>query len=306
MATSRNSTVLAEPPKFVSILHPMKFLHAAAASLCLLASAGRARAIELHGDRSSPFDLEVKGTSVGVPEGTSRYARWSDIRALPVTKLTLSGEFLKGPEVLTVVFLSDLMTALHATQEADLLLATCNDGYVGIYTGDFIGKYRPFLVLEIDGKGPKDWPPKGLDFNPAPYVITVSTDLIPTSAQFMDIEHKKPWAVVTIEVASHADKFRGIYSGKWASLSPSAQAGRKIWVNSCASCHSGPDDTFGGGKAQRPFQVIAAYARYDRPFFTKYVRNPQSLVASAKMEAHPHYTDGNFTDLITFITADGK
>jgi len=284
----------------------MKFLHAAAASLCMIALAGTARAFELHGDRSSPFDLEVKGTLPGVPPGTSRYVRWGDLRALPVTKLTLAGEFLKGPEVLTVVFLSDLMKELAVTPDTDLLLATCDDGYVGIYLGDFIAKYRPFLVLEIDGKGPKDWPPKGLDFNPAPYVITVSAELVPASAQFMDIEHKKPWAVTTIEVASHSDKFKGFYSGKWASLSPSAQAGRQIWVNSCASCHSGPEGTFGGTKAQRPFQVLAAYAAYDRDFFEKYVRDPKSLVASAKMEAHPHYTDANFADLIAFITADGK
>jgi cytochrome c2 len=287
-------------------LTAMKLLHAAAASLCLMTIAGNARAIELHGDRSSPFDLEVRGTLPSVPQGASRYVRWGDLRALPVTKLTLSGEFLKGPEVLTVIFLSDLMKALEVTPETDLLLATCDDGYVGIYTGDFIAKYRPFLVLEIDGKGPKDWPPKGLDFNPAPYVITVSADLVPASNQFMDVEHKKPWAVTTIEVASYSDKFKGFYSGKWASLSASAQAGRQIWINSCASCHGGPEGTFGGTKAQRPFQVIAAYAGYDQPFFTKYVRNPQSLVPSAKMEAHPHYTDANFADLIAFITAAGK
>ncbi|HZZ18769.1 MAG TPA: cytochrome c [Opitutaceae bacterium] len=284
----------------------MKLLHAAAASLCILAAAGTSRAIDLHGERASPFDLEIKGTLSGVPQGASRYVRWEDIRALPSSKVTLDGEFLKGPEVLTVVFLSDLLGALPATSQTNLVLATCDDGYVGIYTADFISRYRPFLVLEIDGKGPQDWPPKGLDFNPAPYVITVSAELVPDVVKFMDIEHKKPWAVTTIEVANYGAKFMGFYSGKWAALSPSAKAGREIWVNSCASCHGGPEGTFGGAKAQRPFQVLAAYAAFDRPFFVKYVRDPKSLVASAKMEAHPHYTDANFADLIAFITADGK
>lgn len=284
----------------------MKFLHGAAASLCMAALALSAQALELHGDRSSPFDLEVKGTLEGVPPGASRFVRWEDIRALPVSKVTLSGEFLKGPEVLTVVFLSDFLKALPASPQTDLLLATCDDGYVGLYKSDFISRYRPFLVLEIDGKGPKDWPPKGLDFNPAPYVITVSSGLVPEVDSFMDVEHKKPWAVVTVELANYSDKFRAFYSGKWASLSDSAKRGRDIWVNSCASCHSGPDGTFGGLKAQRPFEVLAAYAGYDPAFFMKYVRDPKSLVPSAKMEAHPHYNDANFSDLIAFITADKK
>jgi cytochrome c2 len=280
----------------------MKLLHAAAAALCVLAGAESAQALELHDVRSSPFDLVVKGTMAG---GT-RYARWSDIHALPTSKVTVSAEFLKGPEVLTVVFLSDIMKALPLSPDTDLLLATCGDGYAGIYTADFISKYRPFLVLEIDGKGPDKWPPPGLEFNPAPYVITVSSDLVPAVLGFKDLEHKKPWAVTEIEVANYATQFRGFYSGKWSSLSPSGQAGRQIWVNSCASCHSGPQGAFGGTKAQRPFQVLAAYAGYDRDFFVKYVRDPKSLVESAKMEAHPHYTDANMADLIEFITAGQK
>jgi cytochrome c2 len=42
---------------------------------------------------------------------------------------------------------------------------------------------------------------------------------------------------------------------------------------------------------------------FDRPFFMEYVRDPKSLVHSARMEAHPHYTDAQFSDLIEFISA---
>jgi cytochrome c2 len=280
----------------------MKLLHAAAAAFFIIAGAGNARALELHDTRSSPFDLEVRGTLAG---GT-RYARWGDIRALPTSKVTVAEEFLKGPEVLTVVFVADLMKALPLAPGTDLLLATCGDGYAGIYTADFISRFRPFLVLEIDGKGPEKWPPPGLEFNPAPYVITVSSDLAPEVKGFMDLEHKKPWAVTGVEAGSYATQFRGFYTGKWSSLSASGEAGRQIWINSCASCHSGPQGVFGGTKAQRPFQVIAAYAGFDRDFFVKYVRNPKALVESAKMEAHPHYTDANMADLIEFITAGQK
>jgi cytochrome c2 len=280
----------------------MKLLHAAA--LFILAGAGQARALELHAERSSPYDLAVKGALSGVPAGAVRYARWQDLRALPTSQLTLDGEFVKGTEALTVVFLADLWRALPVAAGTDTLFARCAvDGYAAVYTADFISKYRPFLVLEIDGKGPKDWPPPGLDYNPGPYIITVSAELVPAVAHFLDVEHKKPWSVSSIEVGSFADRFRGITSGKWAALSPEATAGREIWVNSCASCHAGPGATFGGTKADRPFQVIAAYAGFDRPFFMKYVRDPKSLVASAKMEAHPWYTDQQLQDLIAFITA---
>jgi cytochrome c2 len=104
-------------------------------------------------------------------------------------------------------------------------------------------------------------------------------------------------------VAAYGDRFKGMYSGKWASLPPRARAGREIWVNSCASCHSGPKASFGGTKADRPFEVIAAYAEFDRPFFMKYVRDPKGLVASAKMEPHPWYTDPQLGDLVSFIAA---
>jgi cytochrome c2 len=277
--------------------------HSLAAALCFFAGAAQMSALDLHTQRSSAYDLVVKGSLLGVPAGEVRFARWSELSALPQSKLTLDGEFVKGPEVLTVVYLADLWKALPTAAGADTLLANCNDGYASVYTSDFIATYRPFLVLEIDGKGPKDWPPAGLEYNPGPYVITVSAAIAPSILHFLDPEHKKPWGVTSVEVTTFADKFKGSYSGKWASLSPEAASGRTIWVNSCASCHGGPQGTFGGTKADRPFEVVAAYAEFDRPFFMSYVRDPKSLVASAKMEAHPWYTDQQLLDLVAFITA---
>ena len=281
----------------------MRLRPSTAALLLAVAAAGPASALDLHSDRGSPYDLAVKGSLAGVPAGESRYARWPDLRALPTTVLKLDGEFVKGPQALTVVFLSDLWKALPVAPGADTILATCADGYASVYTPTFISQYRPFLVLEINGKGPGDWPPEGLDFNPGPYVITVSAELVPAAAKYRDLEHKKPWGVTTLEIASYAERYGSAYSGRWAVLSPSAADGREIWVNSCASCHEGPSGIFGGTKAARPFQVIAAYAGYDRTFFVKYVRDPKSLVRCAKMEPHPHYTDAELSGLIEFISA---
>jgi cytochrome c2 len=281
----------------------MKKRLVALAAVLLLACAGRAPALELHAKRDSPFDLGLTGMLAGVPSGEARYARWSDLRSLPTSKLAMDGEFVEGPQELTVVFLDDLWKALPVAPGADTLLATCADGYASVFTSEFISRYRPFLVLEINGKGPVDWPPPGLDYNPGPFVITVSAKLVPAAATYRDLEHKKPWGVTTLEVASFAERYKAVYSGRWASLAPAAQDGREVWVNSCASCHQGPAGIFGGSKAGRPFEVIAAYARYDRAFFVKYVRDPKSLVPCAKMEPHPKYTDNELSNLILFITS---
>jgi cytochrome c2 len=298
--------VLAAQALFLLLNRPMKYRQMTVAALLLLAAAGPARALELHAERSSPYDLALTGMLSGVPAGESRYARWADLRALPSTRLRMNGEFVDGPQELTVVFLDDLWKALPIIPGADCVLATCADGYASVFTSEFISKYRPFLVLEINGKGPRDWPPPGLAFNPGPFVITVSSDLVPAVAGYRDIEHKKPWGVTSLEIASYAERYRAIYSGKWADLPPGARDGREIWVNSCASCHQGPGGIFGGTKADRPFQVIAAYAGYDRAYFIRYVRDPKSLVPCAKMEPHPKYVDNDLSDLIAFITSGQK
>jgi cytochrome c2 len=281
----------------------MKNRVVAIAALFMLGGAVPARALELHAERTSPNDLSFTGRLVGVPAGTARYARWSDLRSLPTSTLRMNGEFIDGPQEVTVVFLDDLWKALPIGAGADSLLATCADGYASVFTSDFISRYRPFLVLEINGKGPKDWPPPGLEFNPGPFVITVSAALVPAAARYRDLEHKKPWGVTTLEVASYAERFGPIYSGPWASLTPAARDGREVWVNSCASCHQGPSGIFGGSKAARPFEVLAAYAGHDRAYFMKYVRDPKSLVPCAKMEPHPGYTDYELSNLIAFITS---
>jgi cytochrome c2 len=274
--------------------------------LVLPLAARAAPALELHRDRASPWDLAISGKLTGVPAGETRFVRWAELRKLPVTKLFLSGEFVPGEQQLTTVTLADVWSALPCASGADTILATCGDGYTAIYQKEFVAKYRPFVVLEINGDGPEKWPPAGLQFNPGPYVITVSAAVMPGVERLLDVGHKKPWAVVSLEVANFRERERDAFVGKWAQLSPSAEAGREIWINSCASCHRGPGNMFGGTKAERPFEVLAAHAAFNEGYFRKYVREPRSVMPGARMEAHPHYTDAQLDDLVAFITADGK
>lgn len=265
-----------------------------------------AAAVDLHRQRSSPFDLAVTGRLTGVAAGETRFVRWADLRALPTVTVKLTGEFVPGEQQVTIAYLSDLWAALPLAADADTVLATCADGYASVFRAATFADIRPFLILEIDGQGPEKWPPPGLNFNPAPYVISVATAVAPAVARLLDANHKRPWAVTTLEIARYEARFAGFFSGRWGALSPRATAGREIWINSCASCHSGPPGTFGGTKSDRHFDVLATHAARNPDYFRVYVRDPQGFVAIAKMDAHPHYTDVQLDALIAFVTADGK
>jgi len=262
--------------------------------------------LELHAERQAPTDLAVGGRLAGVPAGEVRFIRWSELASLPAKQLRLTGEFLPGEQVVTGLFLTDLWSALAVTADADALLATCNDGYTSVYRTAFIRTYRPFLVLAINGLPPEHWPPPGLNFNPGPYVISVSAEVVPAVAQLLDAGHKRPWGVTHLEVARFSDCAAGIFQGRWANPSDRASAGREIWINSCASCHQGPPDTFGGTKSDRSFEVLAAQAKLNTAYFKSYIRDPRSFVSTAKMEPHPHYTDAQLDALVAFVTGEVK
>jgi hypothetical protein len=260
--------------------------------------------LPLQAERSSRFDLAVTGALTGVPDGARRYVRYADLCALPTTKLLISDEFVQGSQEVTVVFLSDLWQAMPVQPAADCLLATCQDEYASVFRREFIATYRPFLVLKINGAGPDQWSGHGPASDPGPYAITVSSALVPAANNFLSLEHKKPWGVVTLEFARYAEKFHDAYDGRWATLSPRAAAGRELWVNACASCHPGPGRTFSGTKSHQAFAILAAIVRGDPALFRQYVRQPTSVSVDAKMEEHGYFTGEQLQELIAFITAE--
>jgi cytochrome c2 len=276
-----------------------------AALALLFASVARA-ALPLLEQPSSPYDLAVSGELSGVPHGAVRYVRWSDLRSLSTTVLPMDGEFVPGGQEVTVVFLGDLWKALPVSPGADCMLATCVDRYASVFTSAFLARYRPFLVLEINGTGPDKWPPKGLDYNPGPYAITVSDRIAPAASGYLDLSHKKPWGVSGIEIAEYSRRFSDAYRGRWAALSERAAAGREIWINACDSCHLGPGRIFSGNQSRQAFAVLSAIARGDPALFRKYVRDPKSVISTAKMEPHPHYSDAQLDSIIAFVEAEQR
>lgn len=271
--------------------------------LLLCSLAVRAGSLALLPGPGGSYDLRISGLLAGAPAGTPLHVPRAALWALPKTDVDVTGEFGTQAKVAKVVLLEDLLKALPLAPGADLVLADCKDGYMGVYPLDFIRRYHPFLILQLDGIGPEGWPPPGLRYNPGPYVATVSEHLAPGVGAFRDVEHKKPWGVIGLRVTSRAAAFGGFTRGRWASLPPAAADGREIWIHSCASCHPGPDGVAGGTKSGLPFAVPVAVAGGNAAFFRQYVRNPTSLNPAAKMEPHPHYTDAELGELIAFLTA---
>lgn len=249
----------------------------------------------------APFDLPISGMIANGPKGATMHLSRASLMELPSTTVDVTGEFGTTARKARAVFLADLVNALPLSPDADLLIAECSDGYISVYPISFIRRYRPFLVLEIDGKGPQDWPPPGLADNPGPYAITVSDKVVPGASAVRDVGHKEPWGVVALRFTSVTESFGGLFRGRWASAGPSERSGREIWIHSCASCHPGPDGVAGGTKSGRPFAVVEAFAGADAKFFRQYVRNPVSLMPGAKMEPHPRYTDAELDELISFL-----
>jgi cytochrome c2 len=297
---------LLDPTAIMRSLRPWHRLGRLGLALALCAFAHARAMLPLQTERTSRFDLEVTGTLVGAPDGARRYVRYADLCALPTTKLLLSDEFIQGRQEVTVVFLSDFWKAMPVPPDADCLLATCQDEYASVFRREFIAAYRPFFVLKINGAGPDQWSGHGPASDPGPYAITVSTPLVPAAGGFLSLEHKKPWGVVTVEFARYAEKFHDAYAGRWASLSTRAAAGRELWVNACASCHPGPGRTFSGTKSHQAFAILTAIARGDPALFRRYVRQPTSVSADAKMEEHGYFTDDQLQAIIAFITAEQR
>ncbi len=257
--------------------------------------------LRLAAERRAATDLAVTGLMPDAPRGSTRYLAWADLAALPRTRLKIAGEFGPGEREVAVVFLADFWAALPRDKSSDTLLATCADGYASVFRADFIRDYRPFLVVEIDGRGPGEWPPPGLKMNPGPYVIGVSAAVVPAVADLVDAGHKRPWRITGLEIARFSERFAGFYRGPWARPSAAVVAGRELWLGACASCHTGPADTFGGTKGDRPFELMAAHAAHNAPYLTLYVRNPTDFVPTAKMQPHPHYSDRQLDELVAFL-----
>ncbi len=267
------------------------------------ARAGVAVGLTLGAERGASYDLEIVGGLEGVTAGESRFVTWAELRALPARTITLEGEFVPGLQEVTIVDLATVWERLPVAAGRDAVLAWCTDGYMAVFRAAEVAALRPFVVLEINGRGPEFWPPEGLGFNPGPYVISVDETVSAAVRELVSEANKKPWGVARLEFVTYADAFGPVLT---AILPHEAEAGRKLWINVCASCHTGPEGVAGGTKGARPFLVLAAHAEFNADYFARYVRDPKSINPAAVMEAHGHLNAGHIEALRQFVMAMRK
>ena len=112
--------------------------------------------------------------------------------------------------------------------------------------------------------------------------------------------HKQPWGVESIELVAFDSYFSVFFDGNLAELSTLEAHGKQLWMESCMSCHIGPDNATGGTKSGRPFQLITAHADESR-FFKRFIRNPKGFNPAAVMEAKPDFSDEEVVALTAFL-----
>ncbi|MCH2156326.1 MAG: cytochrome c [Opitutales bacterium] len=227
-------------------------------------------------------------------------------------KLTLSYEFVAGLEAkelnlhqppyfnhakLKVVPMEALWKSVAGAEEKDTLLAWCWDGYLSHFSRDFSKEKEAFIVVEINGVKPSNWK-ESFDVDPGPFFFSFDDQAHPG---VLGSGHKMPWGVTEIEFVNYAERFEPYYSGKFTELSHQGEIGRKYWMVSCISCHSGPAGTIGGSRAMRPFEILAAHAIHNSEYFINYTINPQSFNPNSKMSAVTYFSEEQLTDLIAFM-----
>ncbi len=263
-----------------------------------------AKELPISKQRIADTDLEISGLVKGLQDGELGYIAHAGLLTLPTETLSLKLDFYLEPAFeVTVVFMDDVLAALPLEESADTALVHCGDDYLSLFTESFRAEYKPFFVLQIEGRNPPDWPETLNEQYLGPYYVSVSEEIVPAYAELFDGWSKRPWGATEMEIVNFDDTYAPLYNGAFADLSDSAQEGREIYLNNCMSCHRWDDGRFGGGTSNRVFTVLASTAVYNNDYFKDFVRNPSKYKKGVYMPAHPNYTDAHFEMLTDFFSA---
>ncbi|MGB0370639.1 MAG: c-type cytochrome [Opitutales bacterium] len=249
---------------------------------------------------SGSKEVDGVGEAPLVISGMGDEVSWSyeKVSSLPSEQFTFDeGSYFSGQTV-KIVRLSELWKAVDPGESADTMTAYCKDKYFSVYTRDWVDTYKPFIIIEVEGKAPREW--TGTVKNAAPYFI--SFDLEEGMPPYQHASHKRPWGVESVTFGNYSEMFSVFYEEPFADLKGPALEGRDVWINSCASCHEAPGNGIGGHKAVRPWEVLAVHAKMNVQYFKKYVHDPKSLNPAAQMEPHPHITEAQLNALVAFLT----
>ena len=270
------------------------------AMLCVCST--RSAGALLRAARESPSDLEVGGDLAGSPRGTVRYIAREDLLMLPQVSYTVTDDpNFKGlgPTRVSGVLLEELAKRF-AAPGADLVVAICDDKYRANYPHDYRAAHHPLLVLEINGKGPSEWPmDEGSDMGP--YLIS-QPNFTPRFKVLSHVEEMQiPWGVVRIDFRNERQVFGAIAPRGPHARDPAVQDGYRIAKENCFRCHNAGDE--GGQKAGVTWTVISAIAAGSPDFFAAYVRDPKSRSPQAQMPGNPEYDVATLGALASYFRA---
>jgi mono/diheme cytochrome c family protein len=256
----------------------------------------------LHGDRSSPSDLEVGGNLAGLPPGTSRYITRDQLLALPQQTYTVTGDpNFAGATRIRGVLLEELVRHLGAVKGSDLVIALSRDQYRAHYPRAYMEAHHPLLVLTVNGRPPADWPKdrEGHGSDMGPYMVS-HPDFTPSFRVLAhDDEAQIPWGVVRIEFRDEMAVFGSIAPRGPHAADPAVQSGYRIAQQNCFRCHN--MGLNGGQKAGHPWIVLSAWATASPEYFAAYVRDPQSKNPQAQMPGNPGYNDATLRALADYF-----
>jgi mono/diheme cytochrome c family protein len=259
------------------------------------------RVAELHAARGSPTDLEVGGELAGLPPGTTRYVTREELLALPQVTYTVTDDSnFSGRTKVSGVPLEELIRALGGAPDSDLVVAICSDGYRANYPRGYIAAHRPLLVLEVNGKGPADWPKDAEHGNDmGPYMIS-HPEFIASFKGFAHADEPQiPWGVIRLEFRDERAVFGAIAPDGPRAHNAAVQAGYRIAQQNCFHCHNAGDQ--GGQKSGVTWAVLSALAASSPEFFREYVRNPRSKSPQAQMPGNPQYDDRTLRALTAYF-----
>jgi mono/diheme cytochrome c family protein len=263
--------------------------------------------------RSSPLDLEVAGELRGVPAGSTRYVTRADLLALPQVNAHIADDpNFARPVRIEGVQLEELAKRLAAGGESALVVAICSDLYHAHYPRAYRSAHHPVLVLTINGKGPVDWPNNSEDpgMGLGPFLISHAKFAPSLRVLSHADEPQIPWGVMRLEFRDEKEVFGAIAPRGPHANDELVKAGYRIAEQNCLRCHNMGDE--GGPKAERPWEVIAAWASASPQRFASYIRTPQTVNPKAEMPAFPEYDDATIAALRAYFTtfadaaADGK
>lgn len=277
---------------------------AAILSLCSLILIAQARSGSslLQDARRGPLDLEVGGAIPGVADGGTRYVSYDDLLKLPQVDHTISDDTnLPGNTKISGVSLDELARSLGVSPDANLVVAICYDKYRASYSKEYLAHHHPLLVLKVNGGSQAQWPRNHKGEALGPYLISHPKFTPSFRILSHDDEPLIPFGITRIEFRNEA-KVLGVIMprGTYAPNSP-VMAGYKIAQQNCYRCHNmGPE---GGQMAERPWQVLAAWATADPQYFKSYIRNPQASRPTNKMPGNPQYDDATLDAIRAYFAA---